>query len=147
MKRLIGANPAHLLVLLPCLALAAYAGSFLLGDPTLLTILIWFVGAAIAHDLVLFPLYALIDRGLRKITWHPKVRAVNHIRIPVLGTGLTFLLFLPGIIGQGEATHLAATGLTQGPYLGRWLWLVLGMFAASGLVYLIRLGKTARRRG
>ncbi len=51
-----GARPAHLLVLLACFAVAAYAGSLLLGDPALLTMLVWFVGAALAHDLVLFPL-------------------------------------------------------------------------------------------
>lgn len=138
MKRfadLYGARPTHLVLLLASLALAAYAGSFLLGDPALLTMLVWFVGAAVLHDLVLFPLYSLADRAL--VSRLP--RLVNHIRIPLLGAGLTFVLFLPGIIRQGEPTHLAATGLTQEPYLARWLWLVLGMFAVSAVVYGIRL--------
>ncbi|TNC24212.1 hypothetical protein [Amycolatopsis alkalitolerans] len=145
MKRLIGAHPAQLALMLACLALAAYAGSFLLGDPSVLTILIWFVGAAVAHDFVLYPLYTLIDRGLRRVPWRPRVPVVNHVRVPLLGAGLTFLLFLPGIIRQGEATHLAATSLTQQPYLGRWLLLVLAMFVVSGLVYAIRLLGTTRR--
>ncbi|GAB2985744.1 hypothetical protein LWP59_10480 [Amycolatopsis acidiphila] len=132
---LYGARLTHLVLLLASLALAAYAGSFLLGDPALLTMLVWFVGAAVLHDLVLFPLYSLADRAL--VSRLP--RLVNHIRIPLLGAGLTFVLFLPGIIRQGELTHLAATGLTQEPYLARWLWLVLGMFAVSAVVYGIRL--------
>lgn len=138
MKRFIGlygANPAHLLLLLACLALAGYAASFLLHDPALLTLLAWFVGAAVVHDLVLFPLYAGADRAL--VRHLP--RLVNYVRVPLLGAGLTFVLFLPGIIRQGGATHLAATGLTQEPYLARWLWLVLGMFAASAVLYGLRL--------
>ena len=47
-----------------CLGLAAYAAFFLLGDPALLRMLIWFAGAAVVHDLVLFPLYAAADRVL-----------------------------------------------------------------------------------
>lgn len=113
------------------LALAAYAGSFLLGNPALPTMLAWFVGAAVVHDFVLFPLYALTDQVLRRLP----VRIINHIRLPLLGAGLTFLMFLPGIIRHSEATHQAATSLSQQPYLGRWLWLVVTMFATSGAVY------------
>jgi hypothetical protein len=137
-----GARPGHLALLLVCFALAGYAASFLLGDPTLLTVLVWFVGAAVVHDLVLFPLYAGADRLLTTILARvprPRVPLVNHVRIPALGAGLTLLLFLPGIIRQGGATHLAATGLDQQPYLGRWLWLVAALFAASALVYGARL--------
>jgi hypothetical protein len=137
-----GARPGHLALLLACFALAAYSASFLLGDPALLTVLVWFVGAAVVHDLVLFPLYAGADRllttALARVP-RPRVPLVNHVRIPALGAGLTLLLFLPGIIRQGAVTHLAATGLDQQPYLGRWLWLVAVLFAASALVYGARL--------
>jgi hypothetical protein len=138
-----GAPPAHLLALLLCVALAGYAASFLLGDPALLRVLGWFVGAAVVHDLVLFPLYALVDRGLARLP-RRRVPLVNHVRVPLLGAGLTFLVFLPGIVRQGEATHLAATGLDQQPYLGRWLGLVAVMVGLSALVYLVRL---TRRSG
>ena len=137
-----GARPCHLALLLACFALAAYSASFLLGDPALLTVLVWFVGAAVVHDLVLFPLYAGADRLLTTALAHlprPRVPLVNHVRIPALGAGLTLLLFLPGIIRQGAVTHLAATGLDQQPYLSRWLWLVAVLFLASALVYGARL--------
>jgi hypothetical protein len=137
-----GAPPAHLALLLASFALAGYAASFLLGDPALLAVLVWFVAAAVVHDLVLFPLYAAADRLLTTALTHvprPHVPLVNHVRVPALGAGLTLLLFLPGIIRQGGATHLAATGLDQQPYLGRWLWLVAALFAASALVYGARL--------
>jgi hypothetical protein len=131
----------RLLVLLACFALAGYAGSFLLGDPAVFRVLAWFVGAAVVHDLVLFPLYALGDRVLERLP-RRRVPLVNHVRVPLLGAGLTFLVFLPGIIRQGEATHLAATGLDQAPYLGRWLGLVAAMVALSALVYAVRLFTT-----
>jgi hypothetical protein len=138
-----GARPAHLLVLLACVVLAAYAGSLLLGDPALLTMLVWFVGAAVAHDFVLFPVYALADRGLSRLP----LPVLNHVRVPLLGAGLTILVFLPGIISQGGATHLAATGLDQTPYLGRWLVLVAALFGVSALVYGVRLLTTRSAAG
>jgi hypothetical protein len=139
---LYGEGPGHLAVQLGCLAVAAYAASFLFGDPALLTVLAWFVGAALLHDLVLFPLYTAADRVLagatRRLPRGP-VPVVNHIRVPALGAGLTLLMFLPGIIRQGEATHLAATGLDQQPYLGRWLGLVAVLALTSAAVYLVRV--------
>jgi hypothetical protein len=102
----------------------------------------------IAHDLLLFPLYALADRALFARTGsarHPNVSARNHIRVPALGAALTLLIFLPGIIQQGAPTYQAATGQTQQPFLGRWLLLAAAMFAVSAICYATRLA-VARRR-
>lgn len=148
-----GANPLHLLALLGSFALAGYAALQLLGQPMVLLMAAWFLGAVIGHDLVLFPLYALADRSLRgalrAVTARrrrpvPRVSPVNHVRVPVLGTALTFLLFFPGIIQQGESTHVAASGLTQDPYLERWLLLVAAMFLISAIVYAIQVGRVSR---
>ena len=70
------------------------------------SIAVWFAAAVVAHDLLLFPLYALADRVLSARAAeppeaHPKVLARNYIRVPALGAGLTLLIFLPGIIEQG----------------------------------------------
>lgn len=117
-------------------------------------IAVWFAGAVIAHDLVLFPIYALADRilNLRRDRQPrssagspPRVLVGNHIRIPALGSGLTLLVFLPGIIEQGAPTYLAATGETQQPFLGRWLLLSAAMFAASAVAYAARLALARRR--
>jgi hypothetical protein len=141
-----GARPTHLLAVLACFTVAGYAASFLLGDPGLLRVFTWFVGAAVVHDLVLFPLYALVDRALGLLP-RARVPLVNHVRVPLLGAGLTFLVFAPGIVRHGEATHLAATGLDQQPYLGRWLGLVAAMVVLSALVLLVRLVVATRRSG
>jgi len=127
---------------LGCLALGAYAATILVRDPTLWPsipwMLVWFAGALLLHDLVLFPLYAAADRVLRMLPATP-VPLVNHVRLPLLGAGLTLLVYLPGIVRQGEPTAIAATGLGQEPYLVRWLWLVLAMAAVSALVWVVRV--------
>lgn len=63
-RRHYGANPLHLLVLLGCFALTGYAATRVAAGPTLPRILLWFAAALVAHDLILFPLYALADRSL-----------------------------------------------------------------------------------
>jgi len=118
-----------------CVALALYAVSFWLVSPSLVRLLVWFVGAAVLHDLVLFPLYSAADRGLVRLP----VAVRNHVRVPALGAGLTFLVFLPGIIRQGTESNVAATGLDQEPFLGRWALLTLILFAASAAVYAARV--------
>jgi hypothetical protein len=137
-----GAHPVHLPALLGSFALAGYSVSHLLDDPLLALMLAWFVGAVLAHDLVLFPLYALADLALVKAS--AKVRrvpVVNYVRVPVLGSALTFVLFFPGIIEQGKATYFTATGLTQQPYLQRWLLFVAAMFVVSAAVYAVRFAR------
>ena len=143
-----GARPGHLALLLACFALAGYAASFLLGDPTLLTRRS--CGSSAPRSSTTWCCSRctqgptdLLATALARLP-RPRVPLVNHVRIPALGAGLTLLLFLPGIIRQGGATHLAATGLDQQPYLGRWLWLVAALFAASALVYGARLLLTRR---
>lgn len=77
---------------------------------------------------------------------HTQTPLVNHVRAPVLGAGLTLLLFLPGIIGQGGDVHMGGTGLDQQPYLGRWLLLVAAMVAVSVAVYGVRVLTTRGER-
>ncbi|MCV7090252.1 hypothetical protein [Mycobacterium interjectum] len=149
-----GSRPLHLLTILSGFALLGYVLATF--RPATLwnsgtwwqSIIVWLAAAVIAHDLLLFPLYALADRLLSLRTSRsrqPKVSARNYIRVPALGAGLTLLIFLPGIIQQGATTYQAATGQTQQPFLGRWLLLTAAMFAVSALCYATRLA-VARRR-
>jgi hypothetical protein len=143
----------HLLTLLAGFALAGYVVSVLglsqLWDSKVWwhSILVWFIGAIVLHDLVLFPLYAVADRSLvagwRAITGRlpdkaPRVSPINYIRIPVLATGLLFVMFFPGIIEQGKRTYHGSTGLTQGPFLDRWLLIAAALFGLSAIAYTVR---------
>ena len=69
-RRRYGAHPLHLLTLLASFALVGYVIS-LLGVHSLWndrvwwqSIIVWFLGAIVLHDLVLFPFYALADRSV-----------------------------------------------------------------------------------
>ncbi|WP_312858242.1 hypothetical protein [Pseudonocardia pini] len=133
-----------------CLALGAYATTIILRDPTLhpsiLGMLIWFAGALLLHDLVLFPLYAAADRALTLLPT-TRVPLVNHVRLPLMGAALTFLVFLPGIIRQGEPVVRGATGLDQEPFLARWLWLCAAMVGVSALVWVVRVTRRSAAGG
>jgi hypothetical protein len=133
--------------LLACVALAAGAATIVAGEPSWVRMAVWFLAAVAVHDGLLLPLYAGADRALVALAPRTRVPLVNHVRVPVLGAGLTLLLFLPGIVRQGEAVVLGATGLDQSPFLGRWLLLVAALFAASALVYGIRVLTTPSPAG
>jgi len=160
-KRSYGAHPLHLLTLLASFALVGYAIS-LLGVGSLWndrvwwqSIIVWFLGAIVLHDLVLFPFYALADRSLgagwRAVTGRapettPVVPPLNYLRFPAMASGLLLLLFFPGIIRQGSASYLRATGLTQQPFLGRWLILTGVFFGVSAIAYAARTVRVRHHR-
>jgi hypothetical protein len=146
-----GSHPLHLLTLIAGFALFGYVLATIkpatLWNPHTWwqSIIVWFAAAIIAHDLVLFPVYAFVDRILlagsriRPSRSDASIPVLNYVRVPALGAGLTLLMFLPGIIEQGAPTYAAATGQTQEPFLGRWLLLTAAMFATSAGLYAIRL--------
>ena len=134
---LYGAGPGHLAVLLLSVAVAGYAGSIVAGDPLWPWMAVWFVAAVVGHDGMLSPLAAAVDAVLRRLP-HGRPTTVNYYRVPALGAGLTFLMFLPGIIRQGEPVVVGQTGLDQGPFLGRWLLLVAVLAAVSAIVHGVR---------
>lgn len=152
--RIYGSHPLHLLTLIAGFALLGYLVATInpvtLWNPHVWwqSIIVWFAAAIVAHDLVLFPVYALLDSLLSRSVVRPaaaRVPIVNHIRVPALGAGLTLLVFLPGIIRQGAPTYSAATGQTQDPFLGRWLLLTAAMFGVSAAIYAIRVALTRRQ--
>jgi hypothetical protein len=156
-RKVYGSHPLHLLTMLAGFALLGYV--VILAKPSMLwkpeggwwqSMVVWFVAAFIAHDLVLFPIYALADRILgfwttrRRQRRQPGGSARNFVRVPALGSGLILLIFFPGTIKQGASLYRDDTRLTQQPFLGRWLLLSAAMFGSSALVYALRLA-TAHR--
>jgi hypothetical protein len=150
-RKAYGSTPLHLLAMLSGFGLLAYV--VVVAKPSTLwkpegawwqSVLVWFVAAFIAHDLVLFPIYALADRILGSLTTsrrrrrQPAVSARNYLRVPILGSGLILLVFFAGIIKQGATLFHEDTGLTQQPFLGRWLLLTAAMFGISALTYALR---------
>ncbi len=140
-----GASPLHLLSLLASFALAGYAALELFSSEAL-QVLVWFVGAAVGHDLLLLPLYALVDTTLVRSTRRrrsaavtsPAVPWVNYLRVPLLVSGLLLLVFFPSILRLADG-YSTTTGLSSDPYLERWLLISGVLFAVSAVTYALRL--------
>ena len=135
MRARYGASPLHLLAHLALLALAAWAllqvfGTLQAGG----NVVVWLLGAVVLHDLVLLPLYGTLDRLAARATR----AAVNYVRVPAGLSLLLLLVFFPVISGKGGAAFRNASGLRYEGYLGRWLLATGLLFAASGVVYLVR---------
>ncbi|MFD9000428.1 hypothetical protein ACFV0T_05500 [Streptomyces sp. NPDC059582] len=146
-----GASPLHLLLVLASFALAVYAGIRLLNGDTL-GVVIWFVGAALLHDLVLLPCYSVTDRGTQWLfrgrqepgggTHRP---SVNHVRVPAFVAGTLFLVWWPLILRQ-DGHYTPATGLSAEVFLPRWLLITAALFLASALVLIVRTWLRLRPR-
>ncbi|SER11004.1 hypothetical protein [Actinokineospora terrae] len=130
-------GPWHAATLLASFAVTVYAITRIADDPSLPRMATWFLTAAIAHDLVLFPAYTAADRAITSLD--TRVPLVNHIRAPLLASALLLLMFLPGITRQGAETFHTATGLTQTPFLTRWLLLTATFLTTSAAIYAVRV--------
>lgn len=144
-----GAGPLHLLALLLSFAFAGYVVDRVttVNDP--IGIGIWFAGALLAHDLVLFPLYSLADRSLslrarRHPERLPRVPGINYLRVPALVSGLLLLISFPLVFKLDTKDYHSATNLNPDPYLARWLLITAALFAAAAILYALRLGKAGR---
>ncbi|MER7847888.1 hypothetical protein ABTZ03_28545 [Kitasatospora sp. NPDC096077] len=151
-SRWYGAGPLHLLALLASLALTGYAVQRLVVDRPL-AVAIWFVGAAVAHDLVLLPLYSIADLSARSVLRRRApartagVGWINHLRVPVFLSGLLLLVWFPLILDL-SVPYAGATGLSEGVYLGRWLAITGVLFGLSAVVLAIRIRRARPpRRG
>ncbi|MGW2111352.1 hypothetical protein [Streptomyces sp. NPDC001948] len=152
-RRRYGSSPLHLLLVLASFALACYAGLRLLKGDTL-GVAVWFVGAALLHDLVLLPLYAVTDLAVQRVLGHHpgkeegRARAgVNHVRVPAFVSGVLLLVYWPLILRQ-VGHYTITTDLPADVFLGRWLLITACLFAASAAVMAVRLrigGRDARK--
>lgn len=141
MRRAYGASPAHLVGHLVLLALAGYVLLRLLDARAFANILLWFVGAALLHDLVIAPGYLALDRLLVRA---PGV--VNFVRIPLVVSGLLLLVWFPLILALSSGGYERVAGIPVEGYAARWLGVSAAVFALSGLTFMVR-GAARRRRG
>nr|WP_103886734.1 hypothetical protein [Actinacidiphila yanglinensis] len=168
-----GASPAHLLVLLASFAVCGYAAARLLQRDWF-DVAKWVVGAALLHDLVLVPLYAVADWVLHRALRTPgpgpsappaphkpsgatedppardrtalRIAAVHHIRVPVFLSLLLLLVYWP-LISRVRTHYAQATGLDPGVFLGRWVLITAGLLGASALLFAVRWWRMTRRPG
>ena len=139
----------QLLALLASFAVAGYAGIRLLaGNP--LGVGAWFVGSAVVHDLVLFPLYAGLDAALVMLLRRRPalatvggVRWLNYLRVPAVVSGVLLLVWSPLILGLPTVIQ-DASGLPPPPLLRHWLGVSALLFAVSGAILTARIVSTRR---
>ncbi|MFC9927799.1 hypothetical protein [Streptomyces sp. NPDC127190] len=145
-RRLPLGSPFQLLLLLCSFALAGYAGVRLLSGDWF-GVALWIVGAALLHDLVLLPLYALADRtavgaleAAGRRDWTP------YVRVPAALSGLLLLVWFPLIAGMVDRRYRLATGLSPDGFLARWLLITAVLFAGSALLLVLRVRRAAKQR-
>jgi hypothetical protein len=148
-RRLYGSGPLHLLALIASFAIAGFAVSgWFERSSDVGAVLVWFLAAIVGHDLVLLPLYSLLDRIAFGRGSQPAVRPAVpgglYIRIPTFLSTLLLLVFFPEIFRLGDDTFKLASGMTQAGYLARWLAATGVMFALSALAYAVALGRARR---
>lgn len=152
MRSLYGNSPLHLLAVIASFAIAGYGFFRIVGSPSALGTVAWFLGAALAHDLLAFPLYSglnliahhtLVGRG-KEPAGRWKVPAINHIRIPAVLSALALLLFFPQNLGLDSANYEKDTGQSPDFFFGRWLGLTAVLFLGSALIYAVRLRRASR---
>jgi hypothetical protein len=138
-------SPLSTLIALASFAIAGWALWQALGtlsDP--LRFGVWLVGAIVAHDLMLLPLYSLLGvvAGRAVAGEHPtrlRVAALNHLRVPVLLSGLLLLVWFPLIAERAPGGYMRASGLSADGYLDRWLLLSAALLLASAFAFALRL--------
>lgn len=151
-RRFYGGTPLHLLTTIAALALAAYALGRIFDGAQASNVMLWFIGAIVAHDMIAFPLYTALDRLSQRLARGRsgvlrRVPVVNHVRVPAIFAGITFVVFLPLILGIDKAVYESQTSLDQGVYLERWLLICGGLFVVSAVLYAIRSGRAPRSAG
>jgi len=137
-------SPLQLLLLACSFALAGYAGVRLL-DGDWFGVALWFVGAALLHDLVLLPLYAGLDRALVKAAGRRRDR-IGYVRVPAALSALLLLVWFPLISGRVAGRYASATGLSPDGFLARWLLLTAALFGGSALLFVLRLRRETKER-
>ena len=137
-----GANPLHLLALLACFALAGYAAMQLVPSRPV-GVAIWFIGAVVGHDILLFPLYSIADHSVlavfrRRAPRPATVPWINYLRVPVGLSALLLLVWFPLVLRL--STHYqASTNLFPDPFLWHWLAVTGALFLISAVMYAVRL--------
>ncbi len=139
-----GDRPLHLIAVVIAFSIAGYAFTRIVASPEPLSFVIYFGGAVVAHDLVVFPIYSalhlLAGRAGGAISLSRKT--INYVRVPAILSAFAFVVWFPLILSLSTERYVADEGHTPPSYLGRWLGLTAALFLISGIAYALK-----RRRG
>jgi hypothetical protein len=148
-RRRYGASPLHLAGHLVVFAIAALALERIASTGSVVKLIALYVGFVVAHDLVLVPVYSLLDRAARTALARVPVRKrgavprINHVRVPAFISGVLLIIYFPLISGKAANGYLLSSGHSPSGYLRNWLLISVALFLGSGLIYAARVGRTA----
>lgn len=149
-RRLYGRDgPGHLLAMLLTYAITGYAVWALFQNPKPWTVLLWLGLAIVVHDFVFLPLYTALYRLARRLGGagpdrRRRVIALQHVAVPFMVSFLVLLAALPLIMTLSPANYRPTTGMTQEPYLERWLVFTGALLLLSALAYVVRVRRATR---
>jgi hypothetical protein len=137
-----GSTPIHLLGHIIAFTAFVWALSQILGGGYVVNYIAWFVGAAVLHDIIVLPIYTLIDQ----VTRHEGHRAwgtryastINYVRAPAIISTILLLVYSPEILGYSAKNYRDDTGHPLPSILTNWLLITAGLFLTSGLIYTTR---------
>jgi len=146
-----GASPLHALAVIASFAVAGYGFLRIAESPSALGTFLWFGAAIVAHDLLAFPLYSMLNLIAHHSLVRPRderverrrVPAINHLRVPAIISGIYFLMFFPLILDLDSTHYAAYTGQSAAVYFTRWLGICAALFLGSAVVYAFRLRRAA----
>lgn len=134
-----GASPVHLVAHLGAMALAGWALLQVVDIRAADDWLLWFVGAAVLHDLAFVPLYSAIDRLVQRLPMD-----VNVLRVPAIVSGVLLLVSFPRILDRQPGNVERVSGMAPDGYLQAWLLITAGLFAVSLAWWVVRGARAVR---
>jgi hypothetical protein len=152
-RRRYGAGPLNLAAHLVAFGIAAFAFDRIFSSGHVKELLLWYLGFAIAHDLVLVPAYTGLDRLLRgTLARLPRasragVPVVNHLRAPAAISALLLIVYFPLLSGRADTSYFAMSGHHLTQYLRNWLLVTVVLFIGSGVIYAGRVARARARAG
>ena len=147
-----GAHPVHLLLMLACFAITAYALARIKDQGELAVTVVIFTAALVLHDFVGWPIYTWVDRVAQRISGRPSSRRrpevpwINYLRVPAFISGILLIIAFPLIAQMKHSYYAAVSGVSETAYLTHWLLVTAVLFAVSAVLYSIRLAMARRAR-
>ena len=152
-SRRYGASPLHLLAHLVGFAIVAFALDRIFSGGDVKVLLLWYLGFAIAHDLVFVPAYTGLDRLFRatiaRLPFRPRtgIPVINYVRAPAVISALLLMIYLPLISRRNEAWYFDLSGHYLTHYMRNWLLITAALFLVSGLIYTTRVVRAGSDAG
>lgn len=150
-RRRYGASPLHLLAHLAGFAIVALALDRIVSGGDVRVLLIWYLGFAIAHDLVFVPTYTGLDRLFRATVARLPLRTrtglpvINHVRAPAVISALLLIIYFPLISRRADGSYFDLSGHHLTHYLRNWLLITAALFLGSGVIYAARVVRVRAR--